>query len=129
VLAIRYFEIHLLDLLGFRPELFTCLGCGEPVQPQDQYFSFEQGGVFCPKCGPSRQDVVPVSMDALKYLRHLQRSSYPEAARAQLSPVVRAEMEALLQRYMAYFLERSLNTPVFMRQVRQSRNPASGAGG
>jgi DNA repair protein RecO (recombination protein O) len=124
VLAIRYFEIQLLDQLGFRPELFTCLGCGEPVQPQDQFFSFEQGGVFCPKCGQGRPDVVPVSVETLKYLRHLQRSNYPEAARAQLTPVVRAEMEALLQGYMAYFLERSLNTPTFLRQVRQSRGPA-----
>lgn len=127
VLAIRYFEIHLLDLLGYRPELTNCLGCGELVQPQDQFFSFEQGGIFCPKCGPGRPDVVPVSVEALKYLRHLQRSSYPEAARAQLTPVVRAEMEAILQRYMTYFLERSLNTPAFMRQVRQSRTSSPDA--
>ncbi|HZW04540.1 MAG TPA: DNA repair protein RecO, partial [Anaerolineaceae bacterium] len=38
-LAVRYFEIHLLDLLGFRPELTYCTQCGAVIQPQDQFFS------------------------------------------------------------------------------------------
>lgn len=122
ILAIRFFELHLLDLLGFRPELFHCLGCGDEIQAVDQYFSIAQGGVYCPKCGPARQDVEPISLTTLKYLRHLQRSTYAEATRAQLTPAVRAEMESILQRYMAYLLERSLNTPTFLRQIR--RTPA-----
>jgi DNA repair protein RecO (recombination protein O) len=123
-LAIRYFELHLLDLLGFRPELFHCLGCGEEVQPQDQFFSVAQGGVFCPKCGPSRTDVIPVSVDLLRYLRHLQRSTYAEASRLDrvpLNPVLRADMETLLQRYMSYILERTLNTPNFLREIRKNQ--------
>jgi DNA repair protein RecO (recombination protein O) len=123
VLAIRYYELHLLDLLGFRPELFSCVSCHTEIQPEDQFFSIAQGGVYCPRCGANRPDVLPVSMQALKYLRHLQRSSYEEAARAQLSPEVRVEMESLLQQYMTYLLERSLNTPAFLRQVRQSPSP------
>lgn len=119
VLAIRYYELHLLDLLGFRPELFFCVNCHAEIQPADQFFSIAQGGVYCPNCGAQRPDVLPVSLQALKYLRHLQRSTYEEAARAQLSPSVRVEMESLLQQYMTYLLERTLNTPAFLRQVRQ----------
>ena len=125
VLAIRYYELHLLDLLGFRPELFQCVNCHTEIQPEDQYFSIAQGGVYCPKCGANRPDVLPVSLQALKYLRHLQRSSYEEAARAQLSPGVQAEMESLLQQYMTYLLERSLNTPAFLRQIRHSSNTST----
>jgi DNA repair protein RecO (recombination protein O) len=116
-LALRYYDLHLLDLLGFRPELFRCLGCGEEIQPQDQYFSVAQGGIYCPNCGVGRVDATPISMETLKYLRHLLRSSYPEAARAVLSAPVRAEMEAIIQRYIQYLLERSLNTPGFIRDV------------
>lgn len=123
-LAIRYFELHLLDLLGFRPELFHCLGCGEEIQPQDQFFSIAQGGVFCPKCGASRTDVIPVSVGLLRYLRHLQRSSFAEATRIDrtpLDPTLRADMEILLQRYMSYLLERTLNTPNFLREIRKNQ--------
>ena len=120
-LALRFYEIHLLDELGFRPELFTCVNCQAEIQPADQYFSMAQGGVYCPKCGANRPDLLPVSLQALKYLRHLQRSTYSEAARAQIPPGVRAEIESLLQQYLTYLLERDLNTPAFLRQVRQAR--------
>ncbi len=118
-LALRYYEIHLLEHLGFRPELFYCVNCHTEIQPEDQYFSFAQGGVYCPKCGANRPDLVPVSVQALKYLRHLQRSTFDEASRAQIPSAVRTEIESLLQQYLTYLLERALNTPAFLRQVRQ----------
>jgi len=49
---------------------------------EDQYFSAERGGVLCPNCGPMVNEVRPVTIDALRYLRHFQRSSYNEAKRA-----------------------------------------------
>ena len=119
--ALRYYEIHLLDGLGFRPELFYCVSCQTEIQPADQFFSLAQGGVYCPKCGANRPDLLPVSLLALKYLRHLQRSTYAEAARAQISPATRTEIESLLQQYTTFLLERALNTPAFLRQVRQGK--------
>jgi len=118
-LPLRYYEVHLLEHLGFRPELFYCVNCHAEIQPADQYFSFAQGGVSCPKCGINRPDLLPVSLDALRFLRHLQRSTFEEAARAQIPSAVRTEIESLLQQYITYLLERALNTPAFIRQVKQ----------
>jgi len=118
--AVRFFEIHLLDLLGFRPQLFNCVRCGQEIQPEDQYFSALLGGVLCPRCGSVNASARPVSQLALKYLRHFQRSTYPDAQRAHPKPVIRHEMEALLQYYLTYLLERGLNTPDFLRQVGRS---------
>jgi recombinational DNA repair protein (RecF pathway) len=58
-------------------------------------------------------------MMALKFLRHFQRSSYSVAARAPLPPAVNREMENLVQHYLTYVLERSLNTPPFLRRIRK----------
>jgi DNA repair protein RecO (recombination protein O) len=118
-IAIRYYEIRLLDLLGFRPQLFKCAQCGAEILPQDQYFSAEQGGVLCPSCGKGVQGVRPVSMSALKFMRHMQRSTYPAAARAVIPPEVNREMEILIQHYLTYLLERGLNTPAFLRRVKR----------
>ncbi len=118
-LVVRYYEVRLLDLLGFRPHLFECARCGAEIQPQDQYFSSEAGGVLCPACGKGQAGVRPISLQALKYLRHFQRSSYAEASRARLSPNINREMEMLMQHYLTYLLERSLNSPAFLRRVRR----------
>jgi DNA repair protein RecO (recombination protein O) len=118
---LRYFELRLLDQAGFRPQLFRCVGCGEEIQAQDQFFSLELGGAVCPQCGSKGGDVVRVSMPALKYLRHFQRSSYAEARKAQIPPLTLMEMEDLLHRYLTYLLERKLNSPKFIRTIAQLR--------
>lgn len=121
-LVVRYYEMRLLDLTGFRPQLFQCSGCGKEIQPEDQYFSAETGGVLCPQCGelPGRS-ARPVSLLALKYMRHFQRSSFREAGRAQPATITQREIESLMQYYLTYILERGLNTPAFLRRLRQEK--------
>lgn len=116
-LAVRYYEIRLLDLLGYRPHLFHCANCENGIKAEAQYFSALQGGVLCPKCGPGAPEARPISMQALKYLRHFQRSSYAQASRARFSPDVNREMEQIMQYYLTYLLERGLNTPAFLRHI------------
>jgi DNA repair protein RecO (recombination protein O) len=118
-LAIRYYEVRLLDLLGFRPRLFECANCGEEIRAVDQYFSPAAGGVLCPKCGAGLPGAWSVSVEALKVFRHIQRSSYPEAQRAHPGPEVRNELETLLQKYLTYLLERKLNSPEFIQQIKK----------
>jgi DNA repair protein RecO (recombination protein O) len=118
-IAIRYYEIRLLDQVGFRPQLFQCVNCGKMIKAEDQFFSFLQGGVVCPSCGEHLQTARRVSMEALRYLRHLQRSSFTEAQRADPPPAVRAEMESLLHDYLTFLLERKLNSPEFLDEIRQ----------
>lgn len=120
--AIRYYEVRLLDLLGFRPELQHCVSCGAEIKPEAQFFSALLGGAVCPRCGSDAADVRPVSLQTLKYLRHYQRSSYAEATRVRLPDAVRPEMEALMQYYLTYLLERSLNSPAFLREVQRKPN-------
>jgi DNA repair protein RecO (recombination protein O) len=127
-LAVRYYEVRLLDNLGFRPELFNCVSCHEEIQAQDQYFSALAGGVLCPRCGAGIANADRVSMLALKYLRHFQRSSYRDATRAHPTPEVQLELEVLLQHNLTFLLERKLNTPAFIREVRDNSPYQPGSG-
>jgi DNA repair protein RecO (recombination protein O) len=124
-LVVRYYEIRLLDLLGYRPHLFTCAVCEEEIQPQDQFFSARLGGVVCPSCGRNEPGVRPISLQALKYLRHFQRSRFSQARRARIPAEVNREMEILMQHYLTYLLERGLNSPIFLRRVRQEADVES----
>jgi len=118
--AVRYYEVRLLDLVGFRPQLFHCTACEAEIQPEDQYFSAEKGGVLCPRCGRGLPDARPITMPSLRLLRHFQRSGYADARRARLGITQDHELENLMGHYLTYLLERGLNSPAFIRRVRRA---------
>jgi len=124
--VIHYYEIRLLDLLGFRPQLFECIDCGETIQDQDQFFSPLAGGITCPKCGSARSEAWLITKDVLRYLRHIQRSKWSEVDQVIIPEQIEVVLSALIEKYFTYLLERKLNTPEFLRDVRQNReNPFS----
>ena len=123
-LVVRYYELRLLDLIGFRPQLFECASCGKTIQAEDQFFSAELGGALCPNCGPKISGSRSISLQALKYLRHFQRSNYTDALRAPITATLNREMEALMNHYLTYLLERGLNTPAFLRRARKDLRQA-----
>jgi DNA repair protein RecO (recombination protein O) len=118
-LAVRYYEMRLLDFLGFRPQLFQCANCGREILPQDQFFSFSSGGVICPQCAQGVKGLSSISLEALKYLRHFQRSTFKDASRARPDPATQKELETLMQGYFTYLLERELNTPGFLKNIKK----------
>lgn len=118
-LVIRYYEMRLLDLLGFRPQLVQCVNCGREIKAEDQFFSFRAGGVICPRCGHGLPQLKPIAVETLKYLRHFQRSNYRDASRARPNSEVQKEAEDLMQGYFTYLLERELNTPGFLKKIRE----------
>lgn len=122
--AVRYYEVRLLDLLGFRPELNNCVRCGAQIQPENQFFDADLGGVLCPRCGANVPTAHPVSMPVLKYLRHYQRSTFSGASRATLTEAGGREVETLLNYYLTYLLERRLNSPAFLHEVRHDHTEA-----
>ncbi|HMN11932.1 MAG TPA: DNA repair protein RecO [Bellilinea sp.] len=119
-IALRYFEVHLLEALGFKPELKNCVRCDAEIQAQDQYFSSLYGGVLCPNCGPLEAESRRVTLDALRFLRHFQRSSYADSLRAKINENTRLELENLLQQLLTYHLERNLNSTRVMREINRS---------
>jgi len=119
-IPVRFYEMRLLDLMGFRPLLFECASCGEEIKPENQFFSAEMGGILCPRCGGRGQSARSVSVEALRFLRHIQRSGYREAARANPPDHVKQEMETLQNYYLTYLLERNLKSPEFIKQIQRS---------
>ncbi len=117
--TVRYYDVRLLDHLGFRPQLFHCVQGGEEIRAEDQYFSAQGGGVLCPRHGRTAPESRPVSIEALRFLRHFQRSAYADARRAEIPQPVQQEMEGLLNYYLTYLLERGLNTPQFIRDMKR----------
>ncbi len=120
-LALRNYEMRLLDILGYRPRLFECANCGREILAEDQYFSYNAGGVICPRCGQGLPHLLPITLETLKHLRHIQRSSYADAARARPGHIVKQEVESLMLGYMKYLLERDLNSAEFLNKIKSTQ--------
>jgi DNA repair protein RecO (recombination protein O) len=114
---IHYYEMRILDLTGYRPLLFECASCRKEIKAEDQFFAAEVGGVLCPNCGARAEGSRLISMDALRFLRHFQRSTYNESLKASPTAKTRAEVESILNYYLTYLLERGLNSTEFLKQI------------
>lgn len=51
---ILYYELMMLDILGYHPNLDTCVFCGAGINDNDKiFFSRERGGILCARCSRS----------------------------------------------------------------------------
>jgi len=118
-LVLRVYELRLLDQVGFRPELFHCVECGQDIIEQDQSLSGSLGGVVCPECARklSAASLRFVSARELKYLRHFQRTPYRQLRGLRISAELAASLEETMQYYLTHMLERHLNSPDFRKRV------------
>ena len=121
-ITMRHYELHLLEMVGFRPELEFCLGNNELIQPEDQYFDAIAGGVICPNCGSGQSNVWPVSMDTLKLMRFLQRNTYSSIQNLTVRTEVASELEKIQLHYITVQLEKQLKSVDFLDRVRRLSN-------
>src|SRR5262245_13452382 len=117
-LALRYFELHLLDELGYRPALHSCAGCDTPLRPEENGYSAELGGALCPAC--SRYAQRRISLPALKVLRLLQTTEWDALPRLRIEEGLRAETEGVLQSTLRFHLDRELKSWSFLQQPASS---------
>jgi len=117
--ALRFFEMRLLDQSGFRPEVERCVGCGNALQPVDNFFAPVAGGAVCRDCVPGLAGPRVMTLNGLKVLRLLQRGSYNDVARVNVSPELAEEVERHLRSYIIGVLERDVNAAAFIERLRR----------
>ena len=121
-LALRYFELHLLTHLGYKPQLQQCLGCKTSLEPTTNFFSPSGGGVLCPQCRGEEPLARPISLNALKVMRFLQKSEYAKASRVRLNAELSRELEQTMRHYIRYLLEREVKSVEFLDRLRREDN-------
>jgi DNA repair protein RecO (recombination protein O) len=116
-LVLRFYELHLLGYLGYRPQLYHCATCQETLTEQADRFSPLAGGALCPRCASSDRGAMPMSLKAFKLLRFLQAHPLDAIERLNISSAVRDEAERLLRTYIRRILERDLKSVAFLEEV------------
>ena len=115
-LTLRYFDLQLLQLSGFLPELYQCVECGDELEPERHRFAAGAGGALCDDCITPPEIVVrPLSLPALKVLRLLHRTeSVDRLPRLNMPPAVQQEVHAILSETLQHWLDRQLRSQSFL---------------
>ena len=121
-MACRFFELRLLDYVGYRPQLRECVGCRKPLDAVTNRFSISGGGIFCPECTQKAFQGQAISPNALKVMRFLQQSDLDSAKRLRVSDATASEMEVLTRGYIQYLLERKIRSADFLDTLRYERS-------
>ena len=129
-LGLFWFELKLMKVMGFSPQLKECLICHHPLREDNNaftegararsarrekacetkvvsVFSCVRGGVLCKTCAPlAGAEALPITPDILGMLRfwHLSRS-WRSAQSAACTPRQTRELERILGLFMQYHLE------------------------
>lgn len=96
-----YFQLHAADILGYRPQLDSCVTCGRPSSAPSMRFNPRLGGAMCPSCGPG----VRVNVETLSFLHRLQAGQRQNVDMGAFAEVDRATARSLLRTYLETHLE------------------------
>jgi len=129
-LGLFWFELKLMKVMGFSPQLKECLICHHPLREDNNaftegaharsahrekacetkvvsVFSCVRGGVLCKTCAPlAGAEALPITPDILGMLRFWHSSrSWHSAQSAACTPRQTRELERILGLFMQYHLE------------------------
>ncbi len=96
----RYFELRLLDLLGYRPHLHDCVFCGETKGPF--YWNNSNGGIFCENCSEGQARFV-LSGGVLAILRSFLAMPAGKIINIRAPAGQKRELQEILQHFFKYW--------------------------
>jgi DNA repair protein RecO (recombination protein O) len=121
-----FLELHLLDLLGLRPELARCVRCGAEVSGAPLVgFHVADGGPQCAACGLRSPGLLEVHVGTLRALELLLRLDEERLGRLVLPAAALEEARVLLERFQRFHLGVELRSEAFLDAL--LAQPASGA--
>ena len=125
----RWYEMHLADELGQRPEVDRCVECDRMLEASETFRWIPPlGGVLCGRCPGPATDRTALSLEALKLLKAYQRLDIEALAALRLRRPSEREVETAMRDFMRVALERDPRSLAFLDEVRSTARRASGDG-
>lgn len=112
-----FFQLDLLDKIGFKPELYRCVECEATIEPGNHRFAPGRGGTICKSCQPNLSRILPISINCIKALRFLQNEGYSAVARLNLQDDMILELNAITHWLVTDLLDRDIKAFKILDQI------------
>jgi len=115
------YEMRILELSGYAPELDECVNCGSAQGPFR--LSAQAGGILCPRCAGRDPGAVKLSDGAFKLLRLFRRLDMRRLGQSNVRPETKAELKQCMRRLMDTHLGFQLKSRNFIDQLEKLSPP------
>ena len=110
-LVLSIFEIRLLAILGFLPQILNCVSCGTPMLEtmNDFYFSLKDDGVKCEPCSKIDKSVIHLSKTSFSALIYILSCEAKKIYSFEMPEEAINELRLLSKIYIAQKLDKEYN--------------------
>lgn len=112
---LRLFEVRLLMLMGYTPQLAFCVNCMRDLPLAEGWFSAHLGGLICAACTPTRHRTIKVSASTIDVLRRMIDNDSEVCLERSSDPEIEDELEKLLHAHLIARLGRELKSYAFLQ--------------
>jgi len=112
----RIYEIKLMAIQGFTPEVFSCVSCCQKVLNKI-FFSPSMGGILCFDCHKRDKNAINITPDTLSTLQKMLLMTYEELKSINVNKYTREQLSSILSLFISHQIDRKLKTVQFIKDI------------
>ena len=111
---LRLFEIRMLSLCGYRPNMKRCDLCKKGWEDLKAipalFFSIERGTLFCENCSKTWNNLIPLSLGTARLIEKISQMELTKVHRLRFTLQALSESRELLPKFISYQLGKELKS-------------------
>ncbi len=115
-LIARIYELRLMKILGYMPELYECVNCGQKIESR-KYFDVYLGGTLCDKCQKASNRTLQLSLGTFSALEYIIYSDLKKLFNFKVSTLVLEQLTKISTDYIFIHIEHEFKTLKFLKQL------------
>lgn len=120
-LLLRFFEIRLITILGFKISLESCSSCGAKVVLHNEKdkvgFDSISGGILCNSCAKKRSAQLFITRESAVFMREMQTVRFNDILKFSFSKELLKELQDILFSILVLYTDKKINSLSFMKKI------------
>jgi DNA repair protein RecO (recombination protein O) len=117
---IRLFEVRMLSLSGFKPQIDHCVNCKTIIESGTFRFSFIQNGILCRNCSRTVSTDIQFTMGTRNYIKKLMEIEIKTCGRIKIPKQQEEDKEKFTHRLVLSHIGREKKSYPFIKTMAQS---------